>query len=95
MRDDLWESCTLSKSVSSRWENVKESTRKAGEERGMRFRQEQNEGGGGDSGSGHEDRATFAAQVCRPCVVEGEKGGGGEQREGEVGGGGGRRRKWM
>jgi hypothetical protein len=30
---------TLSKSVSRRWEKVKESTRKAGDGRGMRLRQ--------------------------------------------------------
>ncbi len=74
---------------------MKESTRIAGAERGTRLRQEQKDGGGGDGGSGQDDRVTFTEQGRTPWVVEGAKGGGGEHRDGEVGGGGGRNRKWI
>jgi hypothetical protein len=86
---------TLSKSVSRRWEKVKESTRKAGEERGVRLRQAQKEGGGGEEGSVQADRLILWVQGGGAGRAAGAKGGGGEQRDGESIGGGGRMTKWM
>ncbi len=63
---------------------MNESTRKAGSARGMRLRQEQKDGGGGDNGTGHDDKVTFVMQGGMPGDVEGENGGGGEQSDGEV-----------
>ncbi len=70
---------------------MKESTRKAGEERWVRLRQEQKEGGGGACGRGHSDSVTFAIQGGVGGGETEAKGGGGWQRDGDVAGGGG----WM
>lgn len=74
---------------------MKESTRKAGEARAVRLRQEQKEGGGGEEGRGHNDRVTFKVQRGEMGESEEEKGGGGLQKEGEFLGGGGRMKKRM
>lgn len=88
-------SFTLSKSVSRRWEKVKESTRKAGEERAVRLRQAQKEGGGGEGGGVQAERLILGMQGVGGSRAGGTKGGGGEQIEGDSMGGGGRMTKWM
>ncbi len=76
---------------------MNESTRSAGEEREVRLRQEQKEGGGGEEDMGHDDRLTFKVQGGAIGELEREKGGGGRQSEGEFAGGGGRmeKRTWV